>query len=383
MEYIPNGRTLEILNISPNDEGVYQCFGRNGYGIARDEVMVRINKYNVIKTELKVKVKPEKNTYRAGDNFNLTCEVEQVKNLEFSYNWLFKGKRLSEYPHNNMIQQENVLVVRNAKIEQSGLYACEAKYIYEDHIYEGVATIEIVDNAEEEALEVELLAHYTSFFVGESAYLKCNVLNLNEIDPSYNKDIQFVWKRTNGKPIEYDIKDDENGKSQTISIFNLKEDDSGIYTCQAMSPIHNIVSNKAYITIFVSPKKSAKPSISYQEPPKVRIENYINEKQYFVANQTAYFYCVASGNPQPFITWKRVDNKPLNNRTKLHFHTKYALLQINNLHKEDSGVYECIGKSPIGEAKTKITVVVKEESKKVIHYYGKGIWPKKKIIFYF
>jgi hypothetical protein len=43
---IYNGNVLEIFNFKSEDEGQYECIGRNVYGISRDTVYVKISDHS-------------------------------------------------------------------------------------------------------------------------------------------------------------------------------------------------------------------------------------------------------------------------------------------------------------------------------------------------
>ena len=71
-------------------------------------------------------------------------------------------------------------------------------------------------------------------------------------------------------------------------------------------------------------------------------------------NQTATFYCSASGNPRPVVTWRKV-NGPLGEEA---LSTNDGKLEIPNSSYNDTGKYVCKAISALGQDQKMISLVV-------------------------
>lgn len=69
--------------------------------------------------------------------------------------------------------------------------------------------------------------------------------------------------------------------------------------------------------------------------------------------------CDVKGNPCPMIVWRK-DSRIIGNTKDFRqtYQDVTAKLQINDVHKEDSGCYECVARNVYGAVSTKCSVVV-------------------------
>ncbi|KAL1456925.1 hypothetical protein WDU94_001611, partial [Cyamophila willieti] len=77
--------------------------------------------------------------------------------------------------------------------------------------------------------------------------------------------------------------------------------------------------------------------------------------------ENAFFTCKAEGNPSPEIVWMR-DNNEINMGDPRFQMTSDGLM-IHNMKPQDEGVYECMAKSPMGEAKSQPARAMFDKSK--------------------
>ena len=68
-------------------------------------------------------------------------------------------------------------------------------------------------------------------------------------------------------------------------------------------------------------------------------------------NQTAAFYCSASGNPKPTVSWSKVNDSKM---SKGHQNK----LEVKNAQYRDSGKYVCLATNVLGQDKKAVELVV-------------------------
>jgi hypothetical protein len=73
---------------------------------------------------------------------------------------------------------------------------------------------------------------------------------------------------------------------------------------------------------------------------------------------TFYAQCrVIGGDPAPIIEWRRKDGNSLSNRVSIFY--EGIMIQLRDIEKEDSGIYECVAKNSAGEAIGHIEIIVR------------------------
>lgn len=73
-------------------------------------------------------------------------------------------------------------------------------------------------------------------------------------------------------------------------------------------------------------------------------------------NQTAIFYCSASGNPEPVVSWMKVGGSLAKERAKI---SKNGMsLEVRSTIYNDSGKYNCTAVSVLGKDSKEVSLVV-------------------------
>ncbi len=78
-------------------------------------------------------------------------------------------------------------------------------------------------------------------------------------------------------------------------------------------------------------------------------------------SNTAAFFCSATGNPAPQVSWSRVNGSLPSNRIKL---TLDGLMQIADVQLKDAGKYKCVAQNILGKDEMAASLVVQSMSLK-------------------
>jgi len=143
---------------------------------------------------------------------------------------------------------------------------------------------------------------------------------------------KIQWK-LNGKPMSSYGRVTLWNNGENLEIADISDQDNGEITCVA----ENIMGSAR-----------ASTTIAVQVPPVI-----FATKQRILLDEgdNLEVSCIASGNPKPTITWRRLNGEVLARTGKL---TKKNMMPI------DSGNYECVAENYMGQAKLNILVFVQK-----------------------
>ena len=129
-----------------------------------------------------------------------------------------------------------------------------------------------------------------------------------------------TWRKSSGQLPQ--------GRAQyndgVLQISDIRKDDSDAYFCSAANPLGND-ERKTLLVVISLPAFDVKP------PEKVSVG----------IGETLTLKCGATGDPQPFISWKRQGAELPVGRS----HTTNNALIIRDLKEEDAGNYICVATS--------------------------------------
>ncbi len=133
-----------------------------------------------------------------------------------------------------------------------------------------------------------------------------------------------------------------------ITFENLKENDSGNYTCNC----ENSEANTLDIVNIVVQKKKAEiisPTIQIRPSGEQKVEK----------GSTIDIECIVNeGQPIPILEWKRVDGEQLSSRISFWRTSEYSLHMIlNNTESDDFGAYECVATNSAGQIKKLVKII--------------------------
>ncbi|XP_034950759.1 Down syndrome cell adhesion molecule-like protein Dscam2 isoform X24 [Chelonus insularis] len=214
-------------------------------------------------------------------------------------------------------QVSGTLIIREARVEDSGKYLCIVNNSVGGESVETVLTVTAPLGA-----EIEPRTQTVDF--GRPATFTCNVRGNPIKTISWLKD---------GKPLGHE--------DPVLKIDSVKKEDKGMYQC--------FVRNDQE-----SAQATAELKLGGRfEPPQIK-QAFAEET--LQPGPSMFLQCVASGNPTPEITWE-LDGKRLSNTERLQVGQYVSVhgdvvshLNISSIHTNDGGLYKCIAASKVGSA---------------------------------
>ncbi|XP_076672544.1 Down syndrome cell adhesion molecule 1 isoform X47 [Andrena cerasifolii] len=238
-----------------------------------------------------------------------------------SYRWykfIEGSSRRQPVQLNERVRQvSGTLIIREARVEDSGKYLCIVNNSVGGESVETVLTV-----TAPLAAEIEPSTQTIDF--GRPATFNCNVRGNPIKTISWLKD---------GKPLGLE--------EAVLRIESVKKEDKGMYQC--------FVRNDQE-----SAQATAELKLGGRfEPPQIR-QAFAEET--LQPGPSMFLKCVASGNPTPEITWE-LDGKRLSNTERLQVGQYVTVngdvvshLNISSIHTNDGGLYKCIAASKVGSA---------------------------------
>ncbi|XP_057326079.1 cell adhesion molecule Dscam2 isoform X20 [Microplitis mediator] len=214
-------------------------------------------------------------------------------------------------------QVSGTLIIREARVEDSGKYLCIVNNSVGGESVETVLTV-----TAPLAAEIEPRVQTVDF--GRPATFTCNVRGNPIKTISWMKD---------GKPFGHE--------DPVLRIESVKKEDKGMYQC--------FVRNDQE-----SAQATAELKLGGRfEPPQIK---QAFQEETLQPGPSMFLKCVASGNPTPEITWE-LDGKRLSNTERLQVGQYVKVngdvvshLNISSIHTNDGGLYKCIAASKVGSA---------------------------------
>ncbi|XP_043509546.1 Down syndrome cell adhesion molecule-like protein Dscam2 isoform X17 [Frieseomelitta varia] len=256
---------------------------------------------------------------RAKSSAVLSCPAQGHPVPSFRwYKFIEGSSRRQPVQLNERVRQvSGTLIIREARVEDSGKYLCIVNNSVGGESVETVLTV-----TAPLAAEIEPSTQTIDF--GRPATFTCNVRGNPIKTVSWLKD---------GKPLGLE--------EPVLRIESVKKEDKGMYQC--------FVRNDQE-----SAQATAELKLGGRfEPPQIR-QAFAEET--LQPGPSMFLKCVASGNPTPEITWE-LDGKRLSNTERLQVGQYVTVngdvvshLNISSIHTNDGGLYKCIAASKVGSA---------------------------------
>ncbi|XP_029175725.1 Down syndrome cell adhesion molecule-like protein Dscam2 isoform X11 [Nylanderia fulva] len=322
---LPSGE-LHIRDVGPEDGyKTYQC--RTKHRLT-GETRLSATKGRLVITEPLSSSKPKLTALDVkstnpnailGSVATLLCPVQGFPVPAFRWYKFIEGtSRRQPVQLNERVRQvSGTLIIREARVEDSGKYLCIVNNSVGGESVETVLTVTAPLNA-----EIEPSTQTIDF--GRPATFTCTV---------QGNPIKTISWLKDGKPLGLE--------DRVLRIESVKKEDKGMYQC--------FVRNDQE-----SAQATAELKLGGRfEPPQIR-QAFTEET--LQPGPSMFLKCVASGNPTPEITWE-LDGKRLSNTERLQVGQYVTVngdvvshLNISSIHTNDGGLYKCIAASKVGAA---------------------------------
>ncbi|XP_038214395.1 Down syndrome cell adhesion molecule-like protein Dscam2 isoform X18 [Zerene cesonia] len=321
---LPSGE-LHIRDVGPEDGyKSYQC--RTKHRLT-GETRLSATKGRLVITEPIGRVQPKFSSSQVGAmfvatmdaSFSLQCPAQAFPVPVFRwYKFIDGTARKQPVVLNDRVKQvSGTLIIKEAKVEDSGKYLCVVNNSVGGESVETVLTVTAPLKA-----TVEPATQTVDF--GRPAVFTCRY----EGNP-----VKTITWLKDGKDMKH--------HDPTLRIESVKKEDKGMYQC-----------------FIRNDQESAGASAELKlggrfEPPQIR---HSFSEQTLRSGPSLRLKCVASGNPTPDIAWQ-LDGDKLNSGERLQIGQFVTAdgnveshLNISSVHTNDGGLYSCIASSKVGSA---------------------------------
>ncbi|XP_067215062.1 cell adhesion molecule Dscam1 isoform X12 [Linepithema humile] len=321
---LPSGE-LHIRDVGPEDGyKTYQC--RTKHRLT-GETRLSATKGRLVITEPASSTRPQLSgssdlqrfSVSSQRNVTLLCPAQGFPVPFYRWYKFIEGtSRRQPVQLNERVRQvSGTLIIREARVEDSGKYLCIVNNSVGGESVETVLTVTAPLNA-----EIEPSTQTIDF--GRPATFTCAV---------QGNPIKTISWLKDGKPLGLE--------DRVLRIESVKKEDKGMYQC--------FVRNDQE-----SAQATAELKLGGRfEPPQIR-QAFTEET--LQPGPSMFLKCVASGNPTPEITWE-LDGKRLSNTERLQVGQYVTVngdvvshLNISSIHTNDGGLYKCIAASKVGSA---------------------------------
>ncbi|TRZ00761.1 hypothetical protein DNTS_004600 [Danionella cerebrum] len=259
---------------------------------------------------------PESASVRVGDSHVFSCEVNP--DLVSFIRWEQNKAELGLDQRVFMLAS-GALIISNASETDAGLYRCVIENAGPTKTSDEAQLYVLPESGEDRTLEFLMEPQHLSKLVGESILLPCVVTGFPTVDVTWSHKDQLI--------------EDSSGRFEmlgggSLRIFNLTEEDAGVYNCMADN-VNGSIEAQAELTLKAPPQFLKKP-----------IGVYAHEATEVI------FDCEVSGSPAPTIKWvKNGDAVIPSDYFKI---IKEQSLQVSGLVKSDEGFYQCLAENEVG-----------------------------------
>ncbi|KAH7936604.1 hypothetical protein HPB49_001639 [Dermacentor silvarum] len=313
--------TIVVLSIEPvqvADSGNYTCVARNKYGYDRYTSALQVN------APPKWDVEPRDVVLKRGERLELHCKA--VGHPAPEIRWLKEGTELKRPSENRaQVLQNGTLVISNATSEDSGKFSCLASNGI------GAALTKTVTLLVKNGPKIQPFQLPARVKAGNKVSATCNLaLGTPPVTFSWHKDGSDVTNLS--KDISYG-----SNIMSVLAIPSASLDSQGNYTCRAANA-YGSDAHTVQLKVEMPPVWTVEPGDAFGT-----IGGMLN------------LTCLASGSPEPTITWKKFTGQ-----TSLQT-WKQPVVSLFPLTEAHRGKYTCDASNDIGGRLTKtISVFVRD-----------------------
>ncbi|XP_052421472.1 matrix-remodeling-associated protein 5 [Carassius gibelio] len=333
--------TLQVKNTNYLDKGIYKCIASNAAGT--DMLSVRLH----------IEASPptiheqlwENYTVSDGQSAFMHCTTKGMPSP--TLRWVtFTGAQLrpSQFINSNLFVFPNgTLFIRNPTEKNSGNYECVAVNSV------GVAkrTVNLqVKRSSTMARIMSTSAHSSDVSYGDQLSLNCSATG--------SPNPRIIWRTPSKKLVDAYYSFDRRMKvfsNGTLTITSVTEKDEGDYLCVARNKMGD-----DYVLLKVNVMMKA-AKINYKS---------LSDREVLYGGELKVD-CIASGFPNPEITWSLPDGTTVNSipqsddnrvRAKRYVMFDNGTLYLNEVGMEEEGDYTCYAENRIGKDEMKVHIKV-------------------------
>lgn len=316
----PKSGTLIFTKPDNVDEGLYQCFAENEYGISMsNSVFLRRSELSSFPEE-----RPREFYVDEGEPYSIDCSPPSGYPKPTIF-WMIESgtggikgvnsSRLTVDPEGKL----HFSNVTKADQLDNALYACAATSFQRTEYKVGRKTKLIVQSrtagiVSHHAPEAQYLSPpQVQAMRGQKLVLHCIYGGTPLPD--------IVWRKKGGSLEGNRFSYQNFGK--TLVIFSVDEQDEGTYECTASNGHGTQLSHAMAVSVASAPYW-------------IRAPNNTNAAQ----DESVQFECLAEGDPKPNLEWL-LNGQPISAQKRQSIRIDGNTLYIDSLKKSDMGVYQC------------------------------------------
>ncbi|CAB1319698.1 unnamed protein product, partial [Coregonus sp. 'balchen'] len=304
----PDGSTLTLRSLRPEDSGTYTCLAVSPAGQESKIYTLLV----LVPPSISGETSAPREVQTTQDSV-VTLECQAAGNPPPQMSWLRNGRPLLLSPRTRLLSADTVLRISPVQLSDSGVYTCVARS------RAGLAEL----NFDVQVQGVDRVEPVKPVTVvrGSLVTLTCEAQGVPPPSLKWLKD---------GQPLSLHRNLLLDGQETRLQLPDVGLSDRGLYSC--------VASNQAG-----SSTKSF--NLTVLEPPKIYISS--PEELMVAVNTALELECTAEGVPTPTLSWLK-DGRPLQGDSEIvqedgHF------LRITKVKVEDAGLYTCLASSAAGE----------------------------------
>ncbi len=322
----PNQEVLKIIRVKDSDAGQYTCTVSSSDG-SYQTIVINLIVKDTEEIPPQVEIVEKQKYAFVGDNLELNCKA--TGHPEPVVQWLFNNDPINSL--DNVYQRGSNLVINRATEELNGYFTCKAigqdGQTAQDSVYlqilprQNQQQDDDDDDQQTPESSIQISPSSVNAQLGETVRLTCYI-------SAQNDDLRYEWTKQDGDLPNGANINENNG---VLTLYDLKQEDSGIYICQ-------VDNNRAVATINVA--ESSKPQDLPSSQETLRVEVTPKEAN-LVQGRDAEFKCQAFGGSNIELIWKKIGDSLDTSRHLIKGNT----LLIQNVQPNDRGYFECQARS--------------------------------------